>query len=55
MSDREKAIAAKVAALPPELQQRFLDQVRGAETALSVLRRELHIDDEEGENAERED
>ena len=37
MSDKEKALAEKIAAMPPALQDKFLAQARGAELALEVL------------------
>ena len=36
-SSREKELAEKIAAMPPELQDKFLDQARGAELALNIL------------------
>lgn len=37
MSEREKELAARIGAMPPALQDKFLDQARGAELALDIL------------------
>ena len=37
VSDKEKDLAARIAAMPPKLQDKFLEQARGAELALEVL------------------
>lgn len=39
MSDKEKELAARIAAMPPELQDKFLDQAKGATMALDILDR----------------
>ena len=40
MSSREKELAEKIAAMPHALQDKFLDQARGAELALDILAKE---------------
>ena len=37
MSDKEKEIAVLVSRLPPDLQDKFLDQARGAAMALDAI------------------
>lgn len=37
MSSQEKTMCAKIAQLPPELQQQFLDKIDGAAMALEIL------------------
>ena len=37
MSDKENELAKRIAAMPPKLQDKFLDQARGAELALDIL------------------
>ena len=38
MSEKEKAMLEKLAALPAPLQDRFLDRIQGATMALDVLK-----------------
>ena len=55
MSDRDKTLAEQIAALPPKLQERFLDQVHGAAIALDLLeeRRDISHDAERSDVPQR--
>ena len=37
MSEKEKALAEKVCALPPELQEKFVQQIDGAALAVEYM------------------
>ena len=39
MSDREQDLMKRIEALPPELRQRFADQIEGAAKAVEELRK----------------
>ena len=52
MSEKEKAMLEKLAALPAPLQDRFLDRIQGATMALDMLGvRKEGVQDEPGEGS----
>ena len=48
MSEKEKAMLEKLAALPEPLQDRFLDRIQGATMALDMLKPPPTKDEKEG-------
>lgn len=48
MSEKEKAMLEKLAALPEPLQDRFLDRIQGATMALDMLKPPLPKEQEGG-------
>lgn len=46
MSEKEKAMVEKIAQLPPELQNRIVDQIDGAIMAMDMLESRKNDDEE---------
>lgn len=48
MSEKEKALAEKVCALPPELQEKFVQQIDGAALAVEYMQSKKKDEKEAG-------